>query len=256
MLSLSYSPKMSLCKFAAVVVPLILMVLVGEAWGQALPAFSGAEGAGGTATGGRGYAVYHVTNLNNAGPGSFRDAVSGGNRMIVFDVGGTIKLGPDPNTNELSIATNNITIAGQTAPGNGIFIYGQCLKFGSSAGGDCSNVVVRNLHVRAGEDPFGRAGDCININGTNTIIDHCSCEWASDELLSGWHGGTNNTVQYCIVSEPLNYAGHGYGSLVGSDDPNVALSYHHNLYAPRRHAVSTPGQREPRRQRRQTGATT
>ncbi len=230
MVPLSYCPKRSLSKLTPVVISLMLMG-VGEVWGQALPAFSGAEGAGATASGGRGYTVYHVTNLNNAGPGSFRDAVSASNRIIVFDVGGTIKLGPDPVTNELSITANNITIAGQTAPGNGIFIYGQCLKFGSTAGGDSNNVVVRNLHVRAGEDPFGRSGDCINVNGRNTIIDHCSVEWASDELLSGWHGGYNNTVQYSIVSEALNYAGHGYGSLVGSDEPNVVLSYHHNLYA-------------------------
>ncbi len=218
------------CAVRGLCCPLVLAVLAaavvaGEASGQALPAFPGAEGAGATASGGRGYDVYHVTNLNDSGAGSFRDAVSAGNRLVVFDVGGTITLGPDATTNTLTTSASNITIAGQTAPGDGIFVYGQGLKLTGS------NVIVRNLHMRPGEDAFGRSGDGISFDATGSIIDHCSVEWATDEGLSGWHPGYDNTVQYTVVSEALNYAGHGYGSLVGSDEPNVTLSYHHNLYA-------------------------
>ncbi len=191
----------------------------------AIPAFPGAEGAGAVATGGRNYTqIYHVTNLDNDGPGSFRDAISTGNRTVVFDVGGTINLIPSPD-HWLRTGADNITIAGQTAPGEGIFLHGQGVKFT----GD--NVVLRNIHFRPAEDPSGRTKDAIWFRPTNGIADHCSAEWATDEGISTSDDGANVTVQYSIIAEGLNYDGHSYGSLIGVDVNNTVISYHHNLYA-------------------------
>src|SRR4051794_16483664 len=99
-----------------------------------LPAFPGAEGFGAAVTGGRGGAVYHVINLNDSGQGSFRDAVSQPNRTVVFDVGGVIRM-----ASNISVS-NNITIAGQTAPGEGICLYGNQVTFSNR-----DNIIVRYL---------------------------------------------------------------------------------------------------------------
>ena len=136
-----------------------------------LPAFPGAEGGGKFATGGRGGKVYHVTNLNDSGTGSFRDAVSGSNRIVVFDVSGTIELKSDV------VVKDNITVAGQTAPGG----KGITLKnYKIGLGGD--NIILRFISSRPGErgtnadyDAFGGA------KGSNSIVDHCSIGWANDE---------------------------------------------------------------------------
>jgi hypothetical protein len=216
------------------VIVAFLAVTASSAW--AIPAFPGAEGAAAMASGGRGCEVYHVTTLSPTGPGSFLDAISQDNRTIVFDVGGTIKLPADyTDSSEWYVTGNNVTIAGQTAPGQGIFIEQGVLMFGHSrtASGvpDCNNMIVRNLHVRAKEDYFGRAINCMYINGKNVIFDHISCEFGSDKILSEYHVGYDNTVQYCIVAEPLNYTGIAFASFVASDHTGAVMSYHHNLYA-------------------------
>ena len=186
-----------------------------------LVAFPGAEGAGKYATGGRGGTVYHVTNLNDSGTGSFRDAVSGSNRIVVFDVGGTIELKSDV------VCKSNVTIAGQTAPG-GQGITLKNYKFGM--GGD--NIIVRFISSRPGERGEG-AGDYDAWGGgygSNSVIDHCSIGWANDEQFGLYSTNMNQTVQYTIVgpSNCVSYhskGAHGFGVMFGKGQN----SWHHNL---------------------------
>ncbi|TCN38329.1 pectate lyase [Kribbella orskensis] len=202
-----------------------------------IPAFPGAEGAGKWAKGGRGGSVYEVTTLNDSGPGSLRDAVSGSDRTVVFRVSGTIQL-----QSQLLIAGNNLTIAGQTAPCGGI-----CLS-GHSTGikGGAHDIVIRYLRFRLG-DLNAIADDAFNTNvpGSvspeirNLIIDHCSFSWAVDECLSPY-GNFDVTVQWCIVAEGLALSAHpksrhGYGGIWGGE----RNSYHHNL-------IAHQGGRQPR----------
>lgn len=200
-------------------------------------AFPEAEGAGMYTVGGRGGKILDVTNLNDAGPGSFRAVVeANGPRIIVFRVSGTIEM-----WSELNVINPYITIAGQTAPGMGI-----CLKnyrFRVAA----DNVIVRHIRVRPGDNAAEKSGvsgvdvDGIDvIAGRNIIIDHCSVSWSVDEALSvtenPQRGPLDNvTIQWCMIAESLNCSihpkkCHGYGSLVrgawGSQ-----YSFHHNLYA-------------------------
>lgn len=186
-----------------------------------IPAFPGAEGAGMHATGGRGGSVYHVTNLNDSGAGSLRDAVSSSNRIVVFDVAGTINLKSDIN------CQSNITIAGQTAPGGkGITLKGG--KFGM--GGD--NIIVRFISSRPGEKGNG-SGDYDawgGSKGSNSIIDHCSIGWANDEQFGLYSQNMNQTVQYSIIgpSNCVSYhskGAHGFGAMFGKGQN----SWHHNL---------------------------
>lgn len=138
----------------------ILAATLALAQDAAVPAFPGAEGAGAHASGGRSGTVYRVTNLNPDGPGSLADAVSQPNRIVVFTVSGTIDLGArGKRKRALEIAQPNITIAGQTAPGDGISIKGGSLHI--TAG----NVIVRYLRVRRGFNSIGDQGDGINIKG-------------------------------------------------------------------------------------------
>jgi pectate lyase len=188
-----------------------------------LPAFPGAQGFGAKATGGRGGEVYEVTNLNDDGPGSLRDGVSKGNRTVVFRVSGTIEL-----KKRLTLTQPNITIACQSAPGDGI-----CLKnftFGIAT----QNVVVRYLRSRLG-DVSGQEDDAISIlhGAKNVILDHCTATWSVDECLSTSGNDTDITVQWCLIAEPLNNSihakgPHGYGSLARA---NGRISWHHNLWA-------------------------
>ncbi|MCJ7545068.1 MAG: hypothetical protein MUP47_11005, partial [Phycisphaerae bacterium] len=214
-----------------IVVALSLMLVVaGEAWAQALPAFPGAEGAGGTASGGRGYTVYHVTSLSDGGgPGTWRDAVSQSNRIIVFDVGGTIRIDPSSQTDHwLRTSVSNITIAGQTAPGDGIFIQGTGSKFTGS------NVVIRNMTFRPGTwapNPTDQTMDSLWLQPKDSIVDHCSAEWHGDEGITSSDMGWNSTVQYCIIAEGLNYNSHSYGGMIQIDVSNTVITYHHNLFA-------------------------
>ncbi|HUI08413.1 MAG TPA: hypothetical protein VL486_15540 [Verrucomicrobiae bacterium] len=192
-------------------------------------AFPGAEGFGAYALGGRGGTVYHVTNLNDSGSGSFRDAVSQPNRTVVFDVSGTINM-----ASSIGIASSNLTIAGQTAPGDGITLKGWLTSVH-----DTHDVIVRYIRCRPGDiNCSSFQDDAFHFdNCDNVIADHVSASWSEDEALSvTWSDGV--TVQWSIISEPLNFScrnegsgieNHGYGSLLryGSG----GLSFHHNLYA-------------------------
>ncbi|HEX9150981.1 MAG TPA: T9SS C-terminal target domain-containing protein, partial [Flavobacterium sp.] len=187
-------------------------------------AFPGAEGYGRFAIGGRGGKVVEVTNLNDSGPGSLRDAVNqdNGPRTIVFNVSGNIKL-----ASRLVVNNPYITIAGQTAPGEGITITRAPIGLTGNDG------VVRFLKVRIGG---GTTYDGMGLTGANhSIIDHCSISWTIDESFSS-RGAHNITLQRTLISEALNVAGHdkypagkmhGYAATIGGD----VGSFHHNLLA-------------------------
>lgn len=185
-----------------------------------IKAFPGAVGGGSYATGGRGGTVVHVTNLNDSGTGSFRDAVSQPNRIVVFDVSGTIELKKDV------VVSSNVTIAGQTAPGGA----GITLKnFKLGLGGE--NCIVRFISSRPGErgtnadyDAWGGA------NGANSIVDHCSLGWANDEQWGLYSKCDNLTVQYSVIgpSNSFSYHSkgiHGFGIMLG----RANVTWDHNL---------------------------
>lgn len=200
-----------------------VLVLAAASAVHALPAFPGAEGPGADATGGRGRQVVHVTNLNDDGEGSFREALRSGDRIIVFDVGGVI-----PLKTPLKSQASNVTIAGETAPGDGITLRNANLKMTGA------NVILRNLKFRPGKT-LDKPGIATNDGFTNylqnSIIDHVSVSWADDEGLSSSDFVNNCTVQYAIIAEGLNYKGHGYGSIITSENSDALISYHHCLYA-------------------------
>ncbi len=142
-----------------------------------------------------------MTNLNDAGPGSLRDELGQGDRTVVFRVSGTINL-----QSQLRLNKPNVTITGQTAPGDGICLRGRELFIA-----DTENVVVRFLRLRPGDEQ--KAGhDALSIrNCRNVIIDHCLLSWSTDSLNAVTRGSGNVTVQWCILSEPLNKSVHGKG---------------------------------------------
>ena len=188
-----------------------------------LPAFPGAEGFGAMTPGGRGGKVLRVTNLEDSGPGSFREACDAeGPRVIVFDVAGTIAL-----RKPITVKNPFLTIAGQTAPGDGI-----CLR-DASFGVATHDVIVRFLRVRLG-DVSSREDDCIDLHhgARNCILDHCSATWSIDECLSTSGDVQDCTIQWCLIGESLNQSKHakgkhGYGSLARANGP---MSWHHNLW--------------------------
>lgn len=194
-----------------------------------LPAFPGAEGAGANTVGGRGGTVFHVTTTNDNGfstlAGSLRQGVSVANRTVVFDVSGTINLASD-----LKITATNLTIAGQTAPGDGIAIKGRSFIVENT-----HDVIVRYLRCRPGDvNGTNFQGDSFDfVNATNVIADHISATWSVDECLSPTHFD-NVTIQWCLIGEAMNNSvhvkgPHGYGSLIKYTDKMV--TFHHNLYA-------------------------
>src|SRR4051812_25424856 len=160
--------------FAWRILPIGAAFFIGCSVRAQLPAFPGAEGFGKYAVGGRNGTVYHVTTTNDSGAGSFRDAVSVSGRTVVFDIGGII----DYKTPRYA-PKSNITIAGQTAPGDGVTLYGNGLSFSSS-----HNAIVRFLRVREGVN--GDSGtDAIGIaSGHDMIFDHLSVSWGRDETFS------------------------------------------------------------------------
>jgi hypothetical protein len=193
-------------------------------------AFPGAEGFGKHATGGRGGKVTAVTNLNDAGEGSFRNALEkypGEPLTIVFNVSGIIEL-----KSKIQIKRSNLTIAGQTAPGDGICLKGNSFILnGASLKGNHGNIIIRFIRSRPGGTDKNNMYGFNMENCHNVIIDHCSFSWANEECAA-MYDTKNTTVQWCIVSEGLYEAGHAkghrsYGGVWGGQ----YASYHHNLIA-------------------------
>ena len=180
-------------------------------------AFPEALGFGANVTGGRAGTVYHVTNLNDDGAGSFRDAVSQGNRIVVFDVGGIINI-----KTAVSIKSN-ITIAGQTAPGEGIAIHGGKLSTGKQ-----SNIIIRYLRIRPGENTASTKDDALNLyDAKNVIVDHCSVELAPWNNFGGSSDNadyrvTGITVQNSLIANPI---GQQFGAHIESIDGTWAWYY-------------------------------
>jgi len=193
------------------------LTLAAQAQEQA-PAFPGAEGHGRYTTGGRGGTVVHVTNLNDSGTGSFRQAVSSKNRIVVFDVAGVIALKSD-----LTIK-DNITILGQTAPYPGITLRYYTVRPGA-------NNIIRFIRFRRGEEKDVNEGADASWQRQKTLmmLDHCSFSWSIDEVAS-FYDNNNFTMQWCTIGESLNNAGHGkgahgYGGIWGGK----LASFHHNM---------------------------
>jgi hypothetical protein len=230
----------------------------------------------------------HVTNLNASGPGSFADAVSGPDRIVVFDVSGIIDLTREKDGTAkggvLRVEFPNITIAGQSAPGEGICLKGGVLSIGAS------NIIVRHLRVRRGFVAESDTGDAVEIKPpksgeqeqavgrdqatfekikikkaergkimnafgeiSDVILDHVSTSWATDENMTLTHA-ERTTAQFCIAAEGLDYANpkqtppnHSEGSLWGSGTPNGRSTIHHSLYAHNRlrNPRTTGGADEP-----------
>jgi pectate lyase len=191
---------------------------------RALPAFPGAEGFGATTPGGRGGRPIFVTNLDDAGPGSFRAACEAeGPRVVIFRISGLITL-----ATPIVVKNPFITIAGQTAPGDGICLRNYTFIIATH------DVVVRYLRSRLG-DLSGQEADSITLaaGAENVILDHCSATWSVDEALSLAGNVSNVTVQWCLIAEGLNHSKHtkgphGYGSLSRANGP---VTWHHNLWA-------------------------
>ena len=213
----------------------ILIITIGGVLSTAfsqIPAFPGAEGFGALTTGGRGGDVYHVTTLADSGFGSLRDGVESatGPRTIVFEVSGNIVL-----QSILWIKKSNLTIAGQTAPGDGI-----CIRDYSVNIKKANNIIIRHLRIRLGDvqtlikgKPTGSTGlDVVSIDDSkNIIFDHCSLSWSCDEIF-GIVQNENVTIQWCLIAEPLgDPLLHPYGNshAYGLNNSANTLSVHHCL---------------------------
>lgn len=199
---------------------LLAASLISAASMAQAPAFPGAEGHGRYVTGGRGGKIVHVTNLNDSGTGSFREAVKSGNKIIVFDMAGVIALKSD-----LKFA-DNITILGQTAPSPGITLRYYTVQPGN-------NNIIRFIRIRRGQEKNINDGADASWqrNKTGIIFDHCSFSWSIDEVAS-FYDNNNFTMQWCTVAESLTNPGHskgahGYGGIWGGK----LASFHHNFVA-------------------------
>jgi pectate lyase len=187
---------------------IILLILTFTLNAQQL-AFPTAEGYGKFAKGGRGGKVYEITTINGSGPGSFGEAINaGGPRTVIFRISGTIE-------GSYKISNGQITIAGQTAPGDGI-----CIKGHVTIASD--DIIMRYIRIRN-----TASNDALNGSGNNVIIDHVSCSWSNDEVLSVY-GGSHVTIQYCLISEACQRQNsHRFGGIWG----NNFGTYHHNCFA-------------------------
>jgi hypothetical protein len=184
----------------------------GPGPGGAAVAFPGAVGFGRVATGGRGTTVYHVTNLNDTGAGSFRDAVSASNRIVVFDVGGYIRVATPVS------AKSNLTIAGQTAPGDGIGIMGGEVSFSGQ-----TNDIVRYVRFRQGDlDPDSSKSGINLLNTSKMIFDHVSIEFAQWNNIDSV-GASNITVQHSIDADPI-------GQQFAANTENGPYTWYGNLF--------------------------
>ena len=200
---------------------LLTFAAVASAQFQSAPAFPGAEGHGRFVTGGRGGEIRHVTNLNDSGTGSFREAVKGDARkIVVFDVGGVVAL-----SSNITIGANT-TILGQTAPAPGITLRYYTVNPGA-------NNIIRFIRLRRGQerDVNDGADASTQRQKTGIIFDHCSFSWSIDEVAS-FYDNNNFTMQWCTVAESLTDAGHGkgahgYGGIWGGK----LASFHHNMIA-------------------------
>jgi beta-xylosidase/pectate lyase len=200
------------------------IALLGQRPPAPLPAFPGAEGFGASTPGGRGGRVFVVSTLDDSGPGSFREAVTAkGPRIVVFAVGGLITL-----SSPVLIEEPFLTVAGQTAPGDGICVRGRVVSIKTH------DVIVRYMRFRLG-DILKAEDDSLDIAGDahDVIVDHCSTTWSVDENLSPSGANRNVTVQWCLIAEALNQSvhskgEHGYGSLARSVG---GVTFHHNLWA-------------------------
>lgn len=181
------------------------------------PAFPGAQGFGRYAVGGRYGSVYKVTNLNDSGSGSLRDAVSQPNRIVIFDVAGVIRL------NSRMVFAKNLYVAGQTAPGEGVIVYGDGVSFSGA-----TNTIVRYMRFRMGKQGTSGADAAGIANGTNMIFDHVSVSWGQDETFSISPDGKgdlgNITIQNSIIGQGL--LSHSAGGLVQAD----SITLYRNVY--------------------------
>lgn len=236
----TYRENLNLSRLTAALVGAALAVPAAPA--DSLPAFPGAEGHGRFSQGGRGGAVLFVTNLDDAGPGSLRAAVeTKGPRTVVFETAGTIRL-----KSPLKVSRDRITIAGQTAPGEGITLADQPLIVAAD------DVVVRFLRVRLGSES-GVQEDAVTVSrGRRIVLDHISASWSVDETLSVGSrysppedGVYDVTVQWSLIGESLNRSlhekgRHGYGSLIRGGY-GARMSFHHNLWANHQARMPRPG---------------
>lgn len=213
-----------------------------SAQARAVPAFPGAEGAGAVALGGRGGKVLFVTTLADAGPGSLRAAVeTSGARTILFRISGTIRL-----AKPLRIRAGRVTIAGQSAPGDGITLRDHPLEV------DADDVVIRYIRSRLGDESRTESDAIWILGGRRIILDHVSASWSVDETLSAsanytrpGEGFWDVTVQWSIIAESLTHSlhakgEHGYGSLIRGGQ-GAKISFHHNLWANHEARMPRPG---------------
>ena len=235
-LNLSWLKKYMMYRSLVIFLAVCGTLLIPET-AVSVPAFPGAEGFGAQSIGGRGGKVLFVTNLDDSGPGSLREAVkTDGPRTVIFRVSGTVAL-----KSAIVINKPYITIAGQTAPGDGMCLKNHTLVIAAD------HVIVRHIRCRPGDNAKAESDSLSVSSGRDIIVDHCSASWSVDETLSASSRGRlgNVTVQWCIISESLNdsihHKGpHGYGSLIRGSFGN-GYTYHHNLYAHHHARLPRPG---------------